>query len=141
MEELHKLIEQFIASKMAEVMPSFKYSFDPRFPRDFTQPEAPLLSEGGENFCVFDVKISRSLPVSVGGKARRRVGSVNFSIYVDDKQSDRTGYQILDGITSFLERTSYQGVIFRSSSETGNYNVGNWRVNAWTVDFIKTDNI
>lgn len=144
MEELHQLIESYIDTKMKDpsVNPNaLKFSLNDREARDFTKPDAPLLIKGEDAYVTFKTRISRSFAAALGNKSKRRTGTVEVRIYTKIKDTDRTRYSLLDVITSFLERTNHQGVLFRNVSEAGDFEIGSWRVDTWTVDFIKTVNI
>lgn len=136
MEELHQSVETYIATNMD--LTTHKYSLNKRDARDYSLPDAPLLSEGVDPFVIFDTQISGTVPVTVGGTARRQVGVTRIEIHTPLESTTRNMLKILNDITPFLVSKSNDGVIYRNITGSGDYTEGDWRVDAWTVDFQKT---
>lgn len=134
-EELHKIIEKYIVSNMTAS--GIKYSLTIKNARDFSLPDAPLLSEGSDNYIIFTVIVNTSTPSAVGNAARRQSGIVRVDCHLDDNLStDRDYYRMLDHVTNFLEGRSTEGVHFRDFNSAGDsYSEGKWQVSPTVISF------
>jgi len=137
-EQLHKKIEEYIFSSLDG---KIKFSLTPNNPRDFSLPDAPYLSDGTEPFIIFKVSIQRGSAAAIGNTTKRRLGVIRAEIYRNRDTSDREQYRLLDIITPFLERKSFNGVLLKDASESGEYNSGNWTVTPWTFNFKTTQTL
>lgn len=139
MEELHKKIETYIVDNLSTG--SLKYSLVRDNARDISLPSSPLLIEGSDNFVVLTVDINTVTSAAIGNKAKRFSGNVIAEIYVSNDSTDRETYKILSNLSAFLERQSFEGIIFRDTIKAGRYKVGQWVVTTFTFDFSTTNTV
>lgn len=134
MENLHQQIEEHIVSSMAGT--GIKYSLTKRNARDFSLPDAPLLSQGSDNYIIFTTIVNSSTPSAVGNVARRQSGIIRIDCYLSQNLStDRDYYRMLDTVADFLEAKNVGGVHLRNLSSSGEYDEGNWQVKSSVVSF------
>lgn len=136
-EILHEKIEQYIADNMPAT--GYKYShLRPEDARDFSLPDAPLLSEGSEPYIIFRVSIQRGVAAGVGNLAKRRVGIILAELHLPRDATDRDVARMIDKLTPFLERKNFNGVLVKDANEAGEFKRGKWQVRPWTFDFKNT---
>lgn len=137
-EDLHKAIEEYITANMSG---GTKYSLTENNARDFTIAGAPLLSDGSEPFIIFKVAIQRGAPAAIGNTTKRRIGIVRAELNLQRESSDRDMYRMLDEVTPFLERTNFNGILFKDAVESGEFEQGLWKVKPWTFSFKTTQTL
>lgn len=134
-EAIHKKIEEHIVANMPN---DIKYSLTHKNPRDFTLPNAPLLSDGEEPFIIFQVAIQSGSAAAIGNTTKRRMGIVRAELHLDRDATDRDAARMVDKITPFLERTNFNGVLLKDASGAGEFERGKWLVRPWTFNFKTT---
>lgn len=136
MEALHKQIEEYIVTSM--VGNGLTYSLTSNNARNFSLPSAPLYFEGDVDHVIFTVMVADSGAAAIGNSYRRLVGTISIECYIGEEKSDRAYYSIADKLRSFLEATSFGGVILREFKNVNGYKLGKWNVKPSVVSFQNT---